>query len=91
MFLIALYSCFFSKGIGTRTAALYVAWARQFEQKGMNEQADAVYQKALENQAHPASVVLHEYNVLCFVSLQCRNCLPKSFVHHQNSMFVVWL
>ncbi|XP_030578299.1 mitotic checkpoint serine/threonine-protein kinase BUB1 isoform X2 [Archocentrus centrarchus] len=58
---VALYSCFFSKGIGTRTAALYVAWAQQFEQKGMNEQADAVYQKALENQAHPASVVLHEY------------------------------
>lgn len=58
---IALYSCFFSKGIGTRTAALYVAWAQQFEQKGMNEQADAVYQKALENQAHPANVVLHEY------------------------------
>ena len=58
---IVLYSHIFSKGIGTRTAALYVAWAQQFEQKGMNDQADAVYQKALGNQAQPADTVLHEY------------------------------
>uniref|UniRef100_A0A3B5QEQ3 BUB1 N-terminal domain-containing protein n=1 Tax=Xiphophorus maculatus TaxID=8083 RepID=A0A3B5QEQ3_XIPMA len=35
------------------TAALYLAWARHFEQKGMKDQADAVYLKALENQAQP--------------------------------------
>ncbi|XP_071324022.1 mitotic checkpoint serine/threonine-protein kinase BUB1 isoform X2 [Trachinotus anak] len=58
---VALYSHIFSQGIGTRTAALYVAWAQQFEQRGMNEQADAVYQKAMENQAQPADTVLHEY------------------------------
>ncbi|KAE8286450.1 Mitotic checkpoint serine/threonine-protein kinase BUB1 [Larimichthys crocea] len=29
--------------------------------RGMNEQADAVYQKALENQAQPADTVLDEY------------------------------
>ncbi|KAM4712499.1 LOW QUALITY PROTEIN: mitotic checkpoint serine/threonine-protein kinase BUB1 [Anableps anableps] len=58
---IALYAHVFSQGIGTRTAALYVAWAQHFEQKGMKEQADAVYQKALENQAQPADTVLHEY------------------------------
>ncbi|XP_051264964.1 mitotic checkpoint serine/threonine-protein kinase BUB1 isoform X2 [Dicentrarchus labrax] len=57
----ALYSYVFSKGVGTRTAALYVAWAQKFEQRGMNEQADAVYQKAMENQAQPADTVLHEY------------------------------
>uniref|UniRef100_A0A3P8TXF1 BUB1 N-terminal domain-containing protein n=1 Tax=Amphiprion percula TaxID=161767 RepID=A0A3P8TXF1_AMPPE len=48
----------FSKGIGTRTAALYVAWAQQFEHMGLNEQADAVYQKALENEAQPADTSL---------------------------------
>ncbi|XP_053193454.1 mitotic checkpoint serine/threonine-protein kinase BUB1 [Scomber japonicus] len=58
---IALYSYIFSKGVGTRTAALYVAWALQFEQRGLNDQADGVYQKALENQAQPAETVLHEY------------------------------
>ncbi|XP_040921025.1 mitotic checkpoint serine/threonine-protein kinase BUB1 isoform X2 [Toxotes jaculatrix] len=58
---VVLYSHIFSKGIGTRTAALYVAWAQQFEQRGMNEQADAVYQKAMENQAQPADTVLQEY------------------------------
>nr|XP_033503878.1 mitotic checkpoint serine/threonine-protein kinase BUB1 isoform X1 [Epinephelus lanceolatus] len=58
---IALYSLIFSKGIGTRTAALYVAWAQQFEQRGMNEQADAVYQKAMENQAQPVDTVLNEH------------------------------
>ncbi|XP_067429364.1 mitotic checkpoint serine/threonine-protein kinase BUB1 isoform X1 [Thunnus thynnus] len=58
---IALYNYIFSKGVGTRTAALYVAWAQQFEQKGLNDQADVVYQKALENQAQPAETVHHEY------------------------------
>lgn len=58
---IALFSLVFSKGVGTRTAALYVAWAQQFEQRGMKEQADAVYQRAVENQAQPADTVLHEY------------------------------
>uniref|UniRef100_A0A665VRW5 BUB1 mitotic checkpoint serine/threonine kinase n=2 Tax=Echeneis naucrates TaxID=173247 RepID=A0A665VRW5_ECHNA len=58
---IALYSHIFNKGVGTRSAALYVAWAQQFEQRGLNEQANAVYQKAVENQAQPVDTVLHEY------------------------------
>uniref|UniRef100_A0A3Q4GGG9 BUB1 N-terminal domain-containing protein n=1 Tax=Neolamprologus brichardi TaxID=32507 RepID=A0A3Q4GGG9_NEOBR len=61
---VSLYCQVFSRGVGTRTAALYVAWAQHFEQRGLHEQADAVYQKALENQAHPASTVLHEYNLI---------------------------
>lgn len=64
---ITFYSHIFSKGIGTRTAALYVAWAQQFEQRGLNEQADAVYRKALENQAQPASSVYHEYRYHLFI------------------------
>nr|XP_020444453.1 mitotic checkpoint serine/threonine-protein kinase BUB1-like [Monopterus albus] len=58
---IVLYSHIYSKGIGTRAAALYVAWAQQYENRSMNEQADAVYHKAMENQAQPADTVLHEY------------------------------
>ncbi|XP_034755751.1 mitotic checkpoint serine/threonine-protein kinase BUB1-like isoform X2 [Etheostoma cragini] len=56
-----LYRYVYSKGIGTRTAALYVAWAQHFEQRGMIEQADAVYQQAMENQAQPAEAVLNEH------------------------------
>ncbi|XP_015259792.1 PREDICTED: mitotic checkpoint serine/threonine-protein kinase BUB1-like [Cyprinodon variegatus] len=58
----ALYGHVFSKGVGSRTAALYVAWAQQLEKKGMNQQADGVYQKAVENQAQPADLLLHEYS-----------------------------
>ncbi|KAM8726020.1 mitotic checkpoint serine/threonine-protein kinase BUB1 isoform 1-T1 [Acanthopagrus schlegelii] len=57
---VALYSYIFSKGVGTRTAALYVAWAQQLEQRGLHEQADAVYQKAMENQAQPADTIVDE-------------------------------
>lgn len=57
---LALYSYIFSKGVGTRTAALYVAWAQQLEQRGLNEQADALYQKAMENQAQPADTIADE-------------------------------
>ncbi|XP_077949939.1 mitotic checkpoint serine/threonine-protein kinase BUB1 isoform X2 [Gasterosteus aculeatus] len=57
---VALFSHVYSKGVGTTTAALYVAWARQFEHRGMNEQAEAVYKKAVENRAQPADTVLAE-------------------------------
>uniref|UniRef100_A0A3Q2PE33 BUB1 N-terminal domain-containing protein n=1 Tax=Fundulus heteroclitus TaxID=8078 RepID=A0A3Q2PE33_FUNHE len=65
-----LYAQVFSKGVGTRTAALYVAWAQQLERAGGNQAADAVYQKALENRAQPADVVLHEYNPSKLVLVQ---------------------
>ncbi|XP_077408182.1 mitotic checkpoint serine/threonine-protein kinase BUB1 isoform X2 [Vanacampus margaritifer] len=58
---IALFDHIFSEGVGTRTAALYVAWAQCFEQKAMTEQADAVYRKALENQARPTENLMEEY------------------------------
>ncbi|XP_031695098.1 mitotic checkpoint serine/threonine-protein kinase BUB1 [Anarrhichthys ocellatus] len=58
---VALYTHVFSKGVGTTTAAFYVAWAQQCEQRGMNDQAEAVYQKATENRAQPADTVLGEH------------------------------
>ncbi|CAB1440473.1 unnamed protein product [Pleuronectes platessa] len=77
---IALYSHVFSQGVGTRTAALYLAWAQQFELRGLNEQADAVYQKAVENQAQPADTVLHEYR-----QFQTRSQTPGSVNPLQTS------
>lgn len=58
---VALYTHVYSRGVGHRTADLYVAWAQQLEHRGMLEQADAVYQKAVKNQAQPADTILHEY------------------------------
>ncbi|KAM3861135.1 mitotic checkpoint serine/threonine-protein kinase BUB1 [Diretmus argenteus] len=60
---ITLYSYVHAKGVGSRTAALYVAWAQQFEQRGLNQQAEAVYQRAMENQAQPAEALLHQYRI----------------------------
>lgn len=57
----ALYSHVYSKGVGHRTAALYLAWAQQLEHRGMLEQADSVYQQAVKNQAQPAETILNEY------------------------------
>ncbi|RXM33009.1 Mitotic checkpoint serine/threonine-protein kinase BUB1 [Acipenser ruthenus] len=60
---IAVYSDLHAQGIGTRAAALYLIWAQQFEVQGMLQQADAVFQRAVENQAEPADRVLHEYRI----------------------------
>ncbi|XP_029589839.1 mitotic checkpoint serine/threonine-protein kinase BUB1 isoform X3 [Salmo trutta] len=60
---IKLYSHIYSKGIGTRDAVLYVAWAQQFEQQGLLQQADTVYQRAMENQAKPTDTVLQQYRM----------------------------
>ncbi|XP_013873395.1 mitotic checkpoint serine/threonine-protein kinase BUB1 [Austrofundulus limnaeus] len=81
---MALYSLVFSKGVGTRTAALYVAWAQQCEQKGLNEQAEAVFQKAVENQAQPADTVLHEYRQFQ-TRTRTRTQLPGGRALLQNS------
>ncbi|KAJ4921574.1 hypothetical protein JOQ06_029596, partial [Pogonophryne albipinna] len=58
---VAMYNHVFSKGVGTRTAVLYISWAKQFEQDGKIEQAEAVFQRALENQAQPGETVLNEH------------------------------
>ncbi|KAG9344598.1 hypothetical protein JZ751_011270 [Albula glossodonta] len=60
---INLYSYIYGEGIGTRAAALYIAWAEQFEKQGLLPAADTVYQRALENQAEPAELVLQQYRL----------------------------
>ncbi|XP_062406123.1 mitotic checkpoint serine/threonine-protein kinase BUB1 isoform X2 [Sardina pilchardus] len=58
---IKVYSYVHSQGIGTRAATLYIAWAQQFEKNGQLPQAEAVYQRAVENQAQPVDTVLQHY------------------------------
>ena len=58
---IKVYSYVHSQGIGTRVATLYIAWAQQFEKIGQLSQAEAVYQRAVENQAKPVDTVLQHY------------------------------
>ncbi|XP_036403176.1 mitotic checkpoint serine/threonine-protein kinase BUB1 [Megalops cyprinoides] len=60
---INLYSYIYGEGIGTRAAALYIAWAEQFERQGLLPQADTVYQRAMENQAEPGELVLQQYRL----------------------------
>ncbi|KAJ8418312.1 hypothetical protein AAFF_G00140210, partial [Aldrovandia affinis] len=60
---INLYSYIYEKGIGIRAAALYIAWAEQFEKQGLLPQADTVYQRAMENQAEPGELVLQQYRL----------------------------
>lgn len=50
-----------SKGVGSRTAALYVAWAHLLEQSGAKELAEAVFHRAMESQAQPEDTILTEY------------------------------
>ncbi|XP_029903792.1 mitotic checkpoint serine/threonine-protein kinase BUB1 isoform X2 [Myripristis murdjan] len=85
---IALYSYIHGKGVGTRTAALYVAWAQQFEQRGMNDQADVVYQRAVENQAQPADTVLHEYRQFQLRTSRSQAAVSGSQAPLQSSQLV---
>lgn len=58
---VALYTRLYSKGVGHRSAALHLAWAQQLELRGMLEQAEAVYQRAVTNHAQPADAILNQY------------------------------
>ncbi|KAL3067734.1 hypothetical protein OYC64_022064 [Pagothenia borchgrevinki] len=89
---VAVYNHVYSKGVGRRTAALYVSWAKQFEQSGKIEQAEDVFQKALENQAHPGETVLNEHrqfqirnHIQAPVSAPSRTPLQNSNLTNQMS------
>ncbi|XP_016370094.1 mitotic checkpoint serine/threonine-protein kinase BUB1, partial [Sinocyclocheilus rhinocerous] len=61
---IEVYSYLHSQCVGTQTAALYIDWARQYEEKGQLSQAEMVYQRALESKAQPQDSVLQQYRLL---------------------------
>jgi len=50
-----------ARGVGATSAALYVAWARQLEQSGRPQEAEAVFQSAARSRAQPADAVVGEY------------------------------
>uniref|UniRef100_A0A8C3HBG1 BUB1 mitotic checkpoint serine/threonine kinase n=1 Tax=Chrysemys picta bellii TaxID=8478 RepID=A0A8C3HBG1_CHRPI len=55
----------YSQGVGTRTSALYIAWAQQLETEGNIQHAGAVLQKGIHNQAEPMENLQEQYsNVL---------------------------
>uniref|UniRef100_A0A674IAC4 BUB1 N-terminal domain-containing protein n=1 Tax=Terrapene triunguis TaxID=2587831 RepID=A0A674IAC4_9SAUR len=57
----------YSQGVGTRTSALYIAWAQQLETEGNIQHAGAVLQKGIHNQAEPMENLQEQYRV----GLQC--------------------
>ncbi|KAK0150127.1 Mitotic checkpoint serine/threonine-protein kinase BUB1 [Merluccius polli] len=75
---VSMYAYVYGKGVGTRAAPLYVAWAQQFEQSGAQEQAEAVYQRAVENQAQPSDAVLHEYRQFQMRTSKAQTVLPAT-------------
>ncbi|XP_072301932.1 mitotic checkpoint serine/threonine-protein kinase BUB1 [Eucyclogobius newberryi] len=87
---IALYSHIFSKGVGKHSSALYVSWAQHLEKIGLNDQAEVIFQKALENQAQPAESLLCEHRQFqsrakCHVDVSgSRN--PLQICHSANIM-----
>ncbi|XP_078256403.1 mitotic checkpoint serine/threonine-protein kinase BUB1 isoform X2 [Rhinoraja longicauda] len=48
-------------GIGTKSAAFYLAWAEVLEMKGNVSMADSVFHRAIENSAQPLEMLLHQY------------------------------
>ncbi|KAK7150859.1 hypothetical protein R3I93_011954 [Phoxinus phoxinus] len=58
-----VYSYLHGRGVGAQTAALYMDWAHQFEERGQLSQAELVYQRALENKAEPQDSVLQQFRL----------------------------
>ncbi|XDV42458.1 hypothetical protein PO909_011115 [Leuciscus waleckii] len=83
-----VYSYLHGRGVGTQTAALYLDWAHQFEERGQLSQAELVYQRALENKAEPQDSVLQQFRLF-----QSRRNTPTAASDHvrqplQNSQLV---
>ncbi|XP_066534081.1 mitotic checkpoint serine/threonine-protein kinase BUB1 [Hoplias malabaricus] len=60
---LKLYSSVYGCGVGTRAAALYVAWAQQLEAQGQFSEAEQVLLRALENRAEPLDIVQNQYRL----------------------------
>uniref|UniRef100_A0A671KLU0 BUB1 N-terminal domain-containing protein n=1 Tax=Sinocyclocheilus anshuiensis TaxID=1608454 RepID=A0A671KLU0_9TELE len=65
---IEVYSYLHSQGVGTQTAAFYIDWARQYEEKGQLSQAEMVYQRALESKAQPQDSI-------CYLLVSFQSCV----------------
>ncbi|EMP36563.1 Mitotic checkpoint serine/threonine-protein kinase BUB1, partial [Chelonia mydas] len=67
----------YSQGVGTRTSALYIAWAQQLETEGNIQHAGAVLQKGIHNQAEPMENLQEQYSL--YTCLVCKNLwIPAS-------------
>uniref|UniRef100_UPI00398F021D mitotic checkpoint serine/threonine-protein kinase BUB1 isoform X2 n=1 Tax=Pristiophorus japonicus TaxID=55135 RepID=UPI00398F021D len=68
------YSYMYSQGVGTKSAALYLAWAQVLEVKGNVQIADSIFQKGIQNSAEPLDMLLHQYE--SFRVRASQNLLP---------------
>ena len=60
---LEIYNYLFNQGIGSETAAFYVAWAGEYEEMGNNKKADAIYKQGIEVAAFPLEKLhkMHRY------------------------------
>uniref|UniRef100_A0A4W3J5S1 Mitotic checkpoint serine/threonine-protein kinase BUB1 n=1 Tax=Callorhinchus milii TaxID=7868 RepID=A0A4W3J5S1_CALMI len=59
------YNYMYTRGIGTQSAAFYLAWAHGFETQGSFQAADGIFRKGIENSAKPVDMFLHHYRNFC--------------------------
>ncbi|XP_067841186.1 mitotic checkpoint serine/threonine-protein kinase BUB1 [Heptranchias perlo] len=68
------YNYMYSQEVGTKSAALYLAWAEVLEVKGNIQIADSIFQKGIQNSAEPVDMLLHQYR--SFRARASQNLLP---------------
>ncbi|XP_067883628.1 mitotic checkpoint serine/threonine-protein kinase BUB1 [Heterodontus francisci] len=68
------YNYMYSQGIGTKSAALYLAWAQVLEMKGNVQIADSIFQKGIQNSAEPVDTLICHYGH--FRTRASQNLLP---------------
>ncbi|KAM9065287.1 mitotic checkpoint serine/threonine-protein kinase BUB1 [Sarcophilus harrisii] len=52
-----------SQGIGIKSSALYIAWAKHFEVQGDLQHANDVFHKGIQNQAEPTEILHQQYSL----------------------------
>ncbi|XP_072102981.1 mitotic checkpoint serine/threonine-protein kinase BUB1 isoform X2 [Mobula birostris] len=62
------------QGIGTKSAAFYLAWAELLEMKGNALMANSILQKGIQNSAEPLDILVHQYR--SFTARVSQNLLP---------------
>ncbi|XP_072912059.1 mitotic checkpoint serine/threonine-protein kinase BUB1 [Hemitrygon akajei] len=62
------------QGIGTKSAAFYLAWAEVLEMNGNALMANSILQKGIQNSAEPLDLLVHHYRN--FTARDSQNLLP---------------
>ncbi|XP_072356169.1 mitotic checkpoint serine/threonine-protein kinase BUB1 isoform X1 [Scyliorhinus torazame] len=70
------YNYMYSRGIGIKSAAVYLAWAQVLEMKGNFQTADSIFQKGIHNSAEPMDMLMHHHG--CFRARASQNLFPMT-------------